>query len=98
MSPAWGRKLPAERTACVLPRARAWQSFCSAGGWPPPGKGGDLIYVISEPDQPALLPEGALRVLVTAGIDTVKTRFAAREGREPARARGSHAGAQARPL
>ena len=40
--------------------------------------GGDLIYVISEPDQLALLPEGAVKILVTADLDTIKTRFWAR--------------------
>ena len=39
--------------------------------------GGDLIYVISEPEQLALLPEGAVRILVTADLDTIKARFRA---------------------
>lgn len=38
----------------------------------------DILYVISEKEQLALLPEKCLRVLVVAGLDTVKTRFAAR--------------------
>lgn len=37
-----------------------------------------VIYVISEPEQLALLPEGALRVLVTADLETIKGRFAQR--------------------
>lgn len=37
-----------------------------------------MIYVISEPEQLALLPEGCVRVLVTASLETVKERFAAR--------------------
>ena len=37
-----------------------------------------ILYVISEKDQLALLPEGCVRVLVTAGLATIKERFAAR--------------------
>ena len=37
-----------------------------------------LVYVVSEPEQLALLPEGAVRVLVTADLATIKERFAAR--------------------
>ena len=37
--------------------------------------GGNLIYVISEPEQLALLPDGAIRVLVHAPLDTIKDRF-----------------------
>ena len=40
--------------------------------------GEDLIYVASEPEQAALLPEGAVRILVSADLDTIKRRFAAR--------------------
>ena len=36
------------------------------------------IYVISEPEQLSLLPEKCLRVLVTASLETIKARFAAR--------------------
>ena len=43
-------------------------------------KGNSLIYVISEPEQLALLPEGAVRVLVSAELDTIKERFRARMG------------------
>ncbi len=39
---------------------------------------GCVIYVISEREQLALLPDGALRVLVTAELETIKERFAAR--------------------
>lgn len=41
-------------------------------------KGGHIIYVISEPDQMELLPEGAVRILVSADLDTIKARFRAR--------------------
>lgn len=34
-----------------------------------------LIYVISESDQLALLPEGAVRILVSADLETIKERF-----------------------
>lgn len=37
-----------------------------------------VIYVISEPEQLEFLPDGALRVLVTAELDTIKVRFAER--------------------
>ena len=37
-----------------------------------------IIYVISEKEQLSLLPEGCLRVLVTASLETIKGRFAAR--------------------
>ena len=33
-----------------------------------------ILYVISEKDQLALLPEGCVRVLVTAGLATIKER------------------------
>lgn len=41
---------------------------------------GDLIYVIAEPELLSLVPEGGVRVLVTAGLDEIKSRFAARMG------------------
>lgn len=40
--------------------------------------GTHMIYVISEREQLALLPEKALRVLVTADLDTIRQRFAQR--------------------
>ena len=40
--------------------------------------GENLIYVISEPEQVKLLPEGAIRILVSADLDTIKERFKAR--------------------
>lgn len=40
--------------------------------------GDNVIYVISEPDQVELLPEGAVRILVSADLDTIKERFRAR--------------------
>ena len=38
----------------------------------------NVIYIITEKEQLAFLPEGGIRVFVTAGLDTVKKRFAAR--------------------
>lgn len=38
----------------------------------------NIIYVISEKEQMSFLPENAVRVLVTASLDTVKARFAQR--------------------
>ena len=40
--------------------------------------GENLIYVISEPDHLRLLPDGAVRILVSADTDTIKERFRAR--------------------
>ncbi len=40
--------------------------------------GENVIYVISEQEHLELLPEGALRVLVTADLEIIKTRFAQR--------------------
>ncbi|MBE6908611.1 MAG: hypothetical protein E7474_03240 [Ruminococcaceae bacterium] len=39
---------------------------------------GNVIYVISEPELLKLLPEGAIRILVSADLDTIKERFRAR--------------------
>lgn len=39
---------------------------------------GSIIYVISDPEQLALLPDDCVRVLVTAGLETIKARFAQR--------------------
>lgn len=40
--------------------------------------GENILYVISEREHLALLPEGAFRILVTADLDVIKTRFAQR--------------------
>ena len=40
--------------------------------------GDNIIYVISEPDHLALLPDGAIRILVNADLETIKNRFRAR--------------------
>lgn len=40
--------------------------------------GENIIYVISEQEHLGLLPEGAIRILVKADIDTIKERFKAR--------------------
>lgn len=41
-------------------------------------KGENIIYVISEREHLPLLPEGALRILVTADLALIKERFAQR--------------------
>lgn len=47
--------------------------------------GENVIYVISEQEHLPLLPEGALRVLVTADLETIKSRFSQRmRGKLPA--------------
>ena len=40
--------------------------------------GENILYVIAEKEHLPLLPEGALRILVTADLETIKTRFAQR--------------------
>ena len=40
--------------------------------------GENIIYVISEPEHICLLPDGAIRILVYADIDTIKERFKVR--------------------
>ena len=40
--------------------------------------GENIIYVISETEHLSLLPEGALRILVTADLERIKSRFAQR--------------------
>ena len=40
--------------------------------------GAHILYVIAEKEHLPLLPEGALRILVTADLETIKTRFAQR--------------------
>ena len=40
--------------------------------------GANIIYVISEPEQIKFLPDGAVRILVYADIETIKARFKAR--------------------
>ncbi len=40
--------------------------------------GENIIYVISETEHLPLLPEGALRILVTADLELIKSRFAQR--------------------
>ena len=40
--------------------------------------GDNIIYVIAEPEQVKLLPDGAIKILVTADLETIKERFAAR--------------------
>lgn len=42
--------------------------------------GGNLIYVISEKEHLSLLPDAALRVLVTADLEVIEKRFAERMG------------------
>lgn len=47
--------------------------------------GSNVIYVISELELVQLLPDGAVRVLVSADLDTIKERFRARmHGKLPA--------------
>ena len=41
-------------------------------------KGAHIIYVISEREHLELLPEGAVRILVTAELETIKARFVQR--------------------
>lgn len=40
--------------------------------------GKDMIYVISEPEQLSFLPEGAVRIVLTADLSFIRERFAER--------------------
>jgi len=40
--------------------------------------GENIVYVIAEKEQLALLPKGAKRILVTADLEVIKSRFAQR--------------------
>ena len=40
--------------------------------------GENIIYVIAEKEHLVLLPEGCVRILATADLETIKTRFAER--------------------
>jgi len=42
--------------------------------------GENIIYVISEREHMSFIPEGAIRVLVTAELDVIKSRFSERMG------------------
>lgn len=42
--------------------------------------GEHIIYVISEKEHLSLLPDGCIRILVTADLEDIKTRFAKRMG------------------
>lgn len=42
--------------------------------------GENIIYVISESEHLQLIPNGAVRILVTADIETIKARFTQRMG------------------
>lgn len=40
--------------------------------------GENILYVISEKEQVSLLPQGAIKILVTADLESIKERFRAR--------------------
>ena len=42
--------------------------------------GENIIYVVSEKEHLSLLPEGAVRILVTADLELIKSRFSQRMG------------------
>ena len=42
--------------------------------------GANIIYVVSEKEHLSLLPEGAVRILVTADLELIKSRFSQRMG------------------
>lgn len=47
--------------------------------------GKNIIYIISEREHLSFLPEGAVRILATAGLDAIRERFRARmQGSLPA--------------
>ena len=61
----WLRMAKSELEALSLFRKKLQASICGA----------NLIYVISEAEPLAWLPEGTVRVLVTADLETIKQRF-----------------------
>ena len=62
------RMAKSEREAVALFKERLLKSV----------SGEKIIYVISEPEHVKLLPDGAIRILVFADIETIKERFKAR--------------------
>ena len=40
--------------------------------------GDNIIYVIADPEHVKLLPDGAIRILVTTDLETIRNRFTAR--------------------
>ncbi len=62
------RMARSESEAVILFREKLEKAVC----------GDNIIYVISEPEQLALLPKEAVRILVSADIDTIQERFKAR--------------------
>lgn len=64
----WLRMAKSESEALSLFRKKLQAAVCGA----------DLIYVISEAEPLAWLPEGTVRILVTADLETIKQRFRAR--------------------
>lgn len=64
----WLRMAKSEAEALSLFRGKLQAAAC----------GPNLICVISEPEPLAWLPEGTVRILVTADLETIKQRFRAR--------------------
>ena len=62
------RLAKSESTAAAMFRGKLSQALT----------GSHIIYVISEKEHLAFLPEGAIRILVTADLETIKERFKAR--------------------
>lgn len=62
------RMAKSEREAIVLFQEKLGQAMAN----------GNMIYVISEPEQIALLPEGSITILVYADMETIKERFKTR--------------------
>ena len=68
-------KFTAEKTISGWRKVRAWQRVLFRKKL----KGDKtILYVISEKELLALLPDSCIRVLITASLDTIKTRFSAR--------------------
>ena len=62
------RMAKSESAAVALFREKLRDAVC----------GENLIYVISETEQLRLLPDGTVRILVSADLDTIQERFKAR--------------------
>ena len=54
--------------------------------------GNDIIYVITDPEHVKLLPDGAIRILVTADLETIKKTLQSKNARKSTCADWPYAG------
>lgn len=73
----WAAKSSPAKTICGLPNRKLRKSLFRQK-LQAALSGGPILYVISEKEHLSLLPEGAIRILVTADLETIRNRFASR--------------------